>query len=582
MACVLIVDDRPANRHYVAQVLAHAGHATLEAADGSDALEIVRRQRPDLVITDILMPVMDGVEFARRVRGTAELAATRIIFYTATYRSGDAHRLADACGVRTVIAKPAPPAALLAAVNEALAGAPSAGRSTQADDDDDDREGSVSAWGALGRSIADGAGWQRGNQDGGGRRDADADHARLRRSAARMAALMEVTLDLAAERERHPFLRLFCDAGLRIFDAAGVTLALLDEGLRICVIEARGVAPHAAQTLLGQPVDASPFAPAWRAQGAVRLTFGPGAWPGAGCGLGVRLEPSEACSGGALLLWRAGGGFDDDDEMFALAMAAEFAVLFQLLETHASLSASAADLRLEAEQRRRSEAALARSHRELAWFSERLLDQEKRTTRQLAMALHDELGQTLAAMRMVHDAATARGGGAIGVDDARRLSDMVAAANRQVREVLQGLRPPLLDEQGLVAALDNELRDRRRWHPEVVLELSAPAQVRWPADVEYAVFMVAREALNNALHHARPGVVAFGVDGNAQWLTLCVVDDGIGMPEPSAERPGHLGLIGMRERARAIGAELRIESSDAAGTTVALHWRSGPCDTGST
>jgi signal transduction histidine kinase len=108
------------------------------------------------------------------------------------------------------------------------------------------------------------------------------------------------------------------------------------------------------------------------------------------------------------------------------------------------------------------------------------------------------------------------------------------------------------------------------------LQLDAPASAhlqRWPADVEYAGFMVAREALNNALRHARAHRIELFVDGDAQWLTVQVRDDGCGMPERGGVvRPGHLGMVGMRERAQAIGAVLRIESLADAGTTVTLQW----------
>lgn len=582
MACVLVVDDRAANRHYVAQVLAHVGHEVLHAADGSEALDVVEQARPDLVITDVLMPVMDGVEFAQRVRASAQLSATRIIFYTATYRSSDARRLADACGVDTVLAKPASPAALLTAVADALSRADAAAAS---DSDDDEPHGTVSAWSMLSRSLAGEAeAPARGTTSG-----ASVEHARLRRSASRMAALMEATLDLAAERERRSFLKLFCDAAMRLLDARGAVLALVDDALVIREVEARGLAPPSAQTLLGRPVDGSALALVWHAHGGVRHSLGPDALPGAvGPGpwsaLAVRLGPSHA-GNGALLLWRAAsdGGFDDDDEMFALAMAAEFAVLFELLDTHASLSASAAELRIEADQRRHSEQALARSHRELAWFSQRLLEQEKGTTQRLALALHDELGQTLTALRLVHDAATMRGSGAIGPDEARRIGELIGVAHQQLRGTLSGLRPALLDEQGLIAALERELRECTRLYPQVALVLHAPAGARWPADVEYAAFMVAREALHNALRHAQARSVDVSIDGVRERLALRVADDGIGMAQLPAEQPGHLGLVGMRERARTIGAVLAIESTVSAGTIVRLEWKDPePCDAGST
>ncbi len=68
MATILIVDDLSTNRKFLVTLLRHHGHRLLEAADGREALAAVQAERPDLVITDVLMPVMDGYEFVRQLR----------------------------------------------------------------------------------------------------------------------------------------------------------------------------------------------------------------------------------------------------------------------------------------------------------------------------------------------------------------------------------------------------------------------------------------------------------------------------------------------------------------------------------
>ena len=67
MATILIVDDRALNREYLVTLLGYKGHRLLEAADGVEALEVVRNESPDLVIADIPMPTMDGYEFVRQL-----------------------------------------------------------------------------------------------------------------------------------------------------------------------------------------------------------------------------------------------------------------------------------------------------------------------------------------------------------------------------------------------------------------------------------------------------------------------------------------------------------------------------------
>ena len=105
MAKILIVDDRPLNREFLVTLLGYGDHCLLEASDGAEALELIRTERPDLVITDILMPTVDGYELVSRLRAEPSLADTRVIFYTATYRTPEPY-LAEDCGVSAVLAKP--------------------------------------------------------------------------------------------------------------------------------------------------------------------------------------------------------------------------------------------------------------------------------------------------------------------------------------------------------------------------------------------------------------------------------------------------------------------------------------------
>jgi signal transduction histidine kinase len=158
----------------------------------------------------------------------------------------------------------------------------------------------------------------------------------------------------------------------------------------------------------------------------------------------------------------------------------------------------------------------------------------------------------------------------------RRLDGLITDATRQVRQVLVDLRPPLLDEHGLAAALDNELRQRATLTGGVALQLDAARALqalRWPPEAEYAAFMIAREAVHNALLHARATAIRVALAGTAATFTLTVSDDGCGLPRGGAlAAPGHLGMVGMRERALAIGAGLDVQSSPGKGTHVQLRW----------
>src|SRR4051812_6947115 len=120
MAKILVVDDRIMNRQFLIMLLAHGKHDLFEAADGAEALKLARDKHPDLIISDILMPTMDGCEFVQAMRSDAEIAHTKVIFYTATYRAREARIIANACGVLTVLLRPSDPRILLDAINKEL------------------------------------------------------------------------------------------------------------------------------------------------------------------------------------------------------------------------------------------------------------------------------------------------------------------------------------------------------------------------------------------------------------------------------------------------------------------------------
>ena len=99
MATILVVDDFSANRELLVTRLRYQGHRLLEAADGREGLAVVRAEHPDLVITDVLMPVMDGYELVRQLRLDPATRATPVVFYTAHYGEREARELALASGV---------------------------------------------------------------------------------------------------------------------------------------------------------------------------------------------------------------------------------------------------------------------------------------------------------------------------------------------------------------------------------------------------------------------------------------------------------------------------------------------------
>jgi len=120
MATVLIVDDDPISRDFLRTLLGYRGHQACEAADGDTALMLARRRPPDAVITDILMPNLDGYDLARMLRSQPATSHLPIAFSTAHYGHEEIEPMARACGVRDVIFKPAQPGMVLATIDALL------------------------------------------------------------------------------------------------------------------------------------------------------------------------------------------------------------------------------------------------------------------------------------------------------------------------------------------------------------------------------------------------------------------------------------------------------------------------------
>ena len=120
MSAILILDDRWADRKLLTTVLEHAGHRVREAATGHEALALAGADRPDLIITDIVMPEMNGYEFVRRLRAEPGMGTVPVIFSTANYSLDEVRRLAAAVGVSRFLSKPSEFEDIVKAVDEAL------------------------------------------------------------------------------------------------------------------------------------------------------------------------------------------------------------------------------------------------------------------------------------------------------------------------------------------------------------------------------------------------------------------------------------------------------------------------------
>lgn len=225
-----------------------------------------------------------------------------------------------------------------------------------------------------------------------------------------------------------------------------------------------------------------------------------------------------------------------------------------------------------------ADAKLLTNARQLQALSRRLLEAQEFERRRVAMELHDELGQSLTAIK-INLQLTARfkdrSPDELNAENIRIVED----ALHQVRRLATGLRPSMLDDLGLSPAL--------QWISEIIAARSGFAvhfcpedmPQRLAADIETACFRIVQEALTNISRHAKAQRVTITLRRDADTMLLCVQDDGCGFDlaamRERAMQGASLGVLGMQERAMLIGGQLEIDSASGQGSLVQLScpWR---------
>lgn len=515
MATILIVEDVAVDRKLLAAVLASGGHRVVEASDGEEALRVLDRERPDLVVSDVLMPTVDGHEFVRRLRERPALAAIPVVFHTAAYHEHEARALAKRSGVVAVITKPATREAILRTVDQAL------GRPT-------------------------------GEPD---KRAREPDDTSARQ---RMAAVLAAALEIAGERDPEALLRKVASEAREVTLAQHAFTGLLsDTGSSTRQLFASGLDAQTAAALVAPPVKGSVIGDVVRRRRPVRHRNPQGQPEGLGLPAGhppvssllsVPIASPRRTYGWLSLRNKLGSDeFTAVDEDAALALAG-----------HAAIAYENARLLSDADRRGDERAQSAR--------------EEERA--RLSRSLHDELVQTLVAAGVdLHGIAERLTAGAEPPAElagavraaAHCLEEAVAAARR----ISSGLRIGLL-ELGLPTAIEAEAEAfERRWGIRCRVVVRGELH-HLDAGRAAWVFRIVQQALTNVGQHAAATRATVTVRVSAARLTVSVADDGRGVATAALQSPDSLGLIGMRERAALLDGRLDVRPRRTRGTVVRL------------
>jgi signal transduction histidine kinase len=199
------------------------------------------------------------------------------------------------------------------------------------------------------------------------------------------------------------------------------------------------------------------------------------------------------------------------------------------------------------------------------WFSRlRTVGADEERTR-IARDLHDRVGQSLAFVGFELDRIARLATGQPVEADLRRLREDVRTVVTEVRDTLYDLRTDVTERQDLVATIADFV-DRVQDRAPVDIRFDFVADRRLPLRQERELWRITQEAVTNALRHAQASTIRITWRCDASGGVLEIIDDGQGLPADGPARGDAFGIVGMRERAAAIGARLELASPP--GTTV--------------
>jgi PAS domain S-box-containing protein len=221
-------------------------------------------------------------------------------------------------------------------------------------------------------------------------------------------------------------------------------------------------------------------------------------------------------------------------------------------------------------ERRRAEQELRRSQQDLRGLSKAANEALEAERRRTARELHDELGQSLTALKM--DLESLR---AILPSDQPELGERVQGMHALLdgtiaatRRIAADLRPLMLDDLGLAAALD-WLTHNFSKHTGIATDLvidDSVAQV--PEPIASALYRITQESLTNVAKYAQATTAEIRLERDGDWVQLLVCDNGRGIRAEDREKRGTFGLLGIRERVTLLGGEVAISGEPGHGSEV--------------
>lgn len=223
-------------------------------------------------------------------------------------------------------------------------------------------------------------------------------------------------------------------------------------------------------------------------------------------------------------------------------------------------------------QSKLAEIELSRSQEQLRELSSHIHDVREQERLAIAREVHDNLGSTLTAIKL--DIAWL-GGRLTAVNPelaskAKAIESLVDKCAVAATNISRALRPSVLDEFGIVAAIEMEANEFEQRTGIACTLKHGKEDIEAAPDIAIALFRIFQESLNNITKHSKAAKVEISVINRPECINLVVSDNGIGCTEADRRKPHSFGLRGIQERVAHFGGEVRIISAPRQGTTVAV------------
>lgn len=521
LADVLIVDDEPDVAKIIAMNLEFGGYQVRIAHNGLEALEEVARKKPDCILLDIMMPVMDGWEVMRTLKADPAKAEIPVIVVTA--RQSDVDRIKGfSGGAVEYITKPFNPETLKDYV----------ARTLQSRHEDADEE--------IRRDRID----------------------RLQTSM-----LYHIAETLISTLEIGEILEIIVEQLLALFDMDICAISLLStSGRKLQLARSRSISPLGPDELSAFDITLA------------RLRENLGADP-------VDLSGPQDVSTMDFSTAGAGGIDRRSKSLYMLPLQVKDRFtgaiflgkdkLLQFSEEERELLSAIGNLVAIAIENARLYDDLRYDKEVHKQLLQQVMTAQEDERRRVAAELHDGVIQNLVSALFRLQLCSARTSDSqpevrVTLDEAQ---DIVNGGITEMRRIIAGLRPLVLDEMGLLMALKRYVRYLQEDAP-LSIDFE-PGDTELPAltpDAETALFRIVQEGANNILKHSGCSHARVAMDFSDHELILEIEDDGSGFELPGIQhRATHgFGLVGMRERAESLGGTLEVESCIGEGTSITV------------